>query len=171
MANGFMTCGRTYHGPPVSGERGADPGQRVEIDALDRSLPNSAFRETCTVYRGPLCPGESLGVAYTAMNGGVIAEWVRHELWFSIDDQPDTSVDVPSPDVYSLYASETPAESSRLQKRYFEVPTGLAPDTEYRPIVRVLRIVPVPGFQERSERNNWIPLRGTIRTEPNGACA
>jgi hypothetical protein len=149
----------------------ANPSQRVEIDPLDRAIIGVPA-ETCTVYSGPVCPGDVVGVAYVVSNNGVAPEWVEHELWFSLDDELDAG-DAVSLDVFSVSGSDTLEESSRLYTRYVEVPAGLAADTEFHVLVRVQRLLPhfdQPGhpFRERTYANNWIPLRGTIRTTGAG---
>jgi hypothetical protein len=143
----------------------ANPGQFTPIEPMSADACNPAAGNT-------VCPGQdSVAVAYAASNNGVVPEWVVHELWFSLDEELDTTQDVESPD-NSFFIETLDAYESALNTRYFQVPAGLTANTDYHVIARVRRFSnildqPTSQLRERSYRNNWIPLRGQVRASCN----
>jgi hypothetical protein len=150
--------------PTRSREDLANPGNFVEFDRF-------GFGGCHQGGSYVLCPGQSsVAVAYTVSNHGQDPEWVIHELWFSADDHWDPNQDVLAPGSSSTLET-LGEEESQIEEHNVEVPAGLAADTEYHLLVRIRRFStfadqPGSGLQESSYRNNWIPLRGTVRTAP-----
>jgi len=132
----------------------------------------SKFDPTCGVDAnggdGPtdVCPGDNLYVRYALVNYGTTDVTLDEELWFSKNDNLNRTAgyDVVSPTTVTAHLSS--ANGSYRWGRVYEVPSGLDWDTDYYPILWL----DTAGLAERSDRNNWIPLRATIHVKPQASC-
>lgn len=156
-----------------------DPVRGAPADGTLLCMPSTGttfsaglFDPTCGVFGyvsgiTTVCPGETLYVRVTVVNYGTGAVTIAPELWFSTNDWLDTTagLDQKSPTVKPGFLAA--AESASARGYQFTVPTTLAPNTDYYPIINLNTGLTLPF--EDSQQNNWIPLIGTIRVD-NAHC-
>jgi hypothetical protein len=113
-----------------------------------------------------VCPGDQLYVRYALVNYGNTDVSLDEELWFSQDDVLNRSsgLDIASSKVVAAHVA--PANRSSRWGRQYKVPSGLAWDTDYYPIIWL----DTAGITERSTQNNWIPLRAPVHVKPQASC-
>jgi hypothetical protein len=113
-----------------------------------------------------VCPGDTLYVRYALVNYGNTDVTVDEELWFSLNDNLNRTagLDIVSPTTRAAHVSS--ANTSVRWGRRYAVPSGLNWDTDYYPIIWL----DTAGVAERSDQNNWIPLRATIHIKPQASC-
>lgn len=151
---------------PATGTRLCNPSGGTGFSA-------NLFAPTCGVVGAAdgsttLCPGDTLYVRFALANYGTSSISVDPELWFSTNDWLDTSagVDVESPTVKA--AVVLGVDEAALRGYTFEIPSTLAYDTDYFPIVHLNSGALLAT--EESQQNNWIPLIDTIHIDTQANC-
>ncbi|MCZ7583736.1 MAG: hypothetical protein M5R36_10595 [Deltaproteobacteria bacterium] len=105
-----------------------------------------------------LCPGDTIYARFNVMNYGTSSENAHVEAWFSTNETWSQS-DYESPSEYDV---GVPAQTSIHISKRFQVPYGIPLNTTFHMIARSR---PLLNPTEESTQNNWIPLRGTLRTK------
>ncbi|GAB4307075.1 MAG: hypothetical protein Kow0090_22030 [Myxococcota bacterium] len=100
-----------------------------------------------------ICPGDTIYARFSVMNYGTGDEYPYYTFWLSTDPVWTAS------DIQASQTDQfrTGAGSSTSEYATFTVPSGVTNGASYYVIVR---IPPMPN--EEANRNNWIPMRGTL---------
>jgi hypothetical protein len=132
------------------------------------------FDETCGVDAagnpGPttVCHGDTLYTRFALANYGTVPLDVDMELWFSRNTWLDVAAGA---DVQSTTTPATLTVSATTAARRgvgFVVPTTVAYDTDYYPVVNLNTGAGLAS--EESQQNNWIPLIGPIHIDTQANC-
>ena len=152
--------------------KGAAIAKRLCKPSTGVDYSPSKFDATCGVDASgasgstEVCPGDTLYVRYALVNYGTTDVTVDEELWFSQNDNLNRTAgaDIVSPTQVTAHVAS--ANSSYRWGRKYQVPSGLAWDADYYPILWL----DTAGLAERSSQNNWIPLRATVHVKAQTSC-
>jgi len=149
--------------PDFSEALGVDPVTGA-IDPIDRCGENEVGNAGDVL----VCPGDTVFTRYSVANYGTETVTLRSQMWMSEDDVWDGRAggDVKSPDVKEFGLS---GGFSTKRNSTFEVPEGVAYDTTYDVLIRV-KVVNDVSHVPGADKDDWIPMRGTVRTKPFFDC-
>jgi hypothetical protein len=137
-------------------------------------LSPGIFDSTCGVDAAgnpgstTVCPGDTLYTRFALANYGTVNLDVDMELWFSTNTILDVAAGA---DVMSTTAPATLTVNAQTAARRgigFAVPTTVAYDTDYYPIINLNTGASLAS--EESQQNNWIPLLGKIHIDTQANC-
>jgi hypothetical protein len=151
---------------------GAAKGKKLCKPSTGTAYSTSIFDATCGVDAAgasgstEVCPGDTVYVRYAIVNYGTTDVTLDEELWFSRNDHLNRTAgfDIVSPTTKTAIVAA--ANSSYRKGRTYDVPSGLDWNTDYYPVLWL----DTAGLAERSDQNNWIPLRTTIHVKPQASC-